>query len=163
MVLKLLFIGYPFLYHDIVGAGFPVALQYKVTFWPSTIVILRGWVAISGLSVNKCRICANYKLQKIVFQIRLTVLKRKNRQRNNILWYNPPFSKNFSTNIEHRFLTLVDKHFPKDHKLRKIFNRNTPTERKLPPIISNLSSHRHTQGQRHHWNIHRTYRKRLQD
>ena len=25
----------------------------------------------------------------------------------------------------HRFLVLVDKHFLKDHKLRKIFNRNT--------------------------------------
>ena len=34
-------------------------------------------------------------------------------------------AKNVSTNIGHRFLTLVDKHFPKDHKLRKIFNRNT--------------------------------------
>jgi len=51
--------------------------------------------------------------------------KRRNRQRNNILWYNPPFSKNVSTNIGHKFLTLIDKHFPKDHKLRKIFNRNT--------------------------------------
>ena len=51
--------------------------------------------------------------------------KRKNRQRNNILWYNPPFSKNTSTDIGHKFLALVDKHFPKDHKLRKIFNRNT--------------------------------------
>ena len=28
-------------------------------------------------------------------------------------------------NIGHRFLALVDKHFPKDHKLRKIFNPNT--------------------------------------
>ena len=34
------------------------------------------------------------------------------------------FSKNVSTNIGHKFLSLVDKHFPKDHKLRKIFNRN---------------------------------------
>ena len=51
--------------------------------------------------------------------------KRKNRQRNNILWYNPPFSKNVSTNIGHRILALVDNHFPRDHKLRKIFNRNT--------------------------------------
>ena len=51
--------------------------------------------------------------------------KRKNRQCNNILWYNPPFSKNTSTNIGHKFLALVDKHFPNDHKLRKIFNRNT--------------------------------------
>ena len=48
-----------------------------------------------------------------------------NRQRNNILWYNPPFSKNVSTNIRHKFLSLIDKHFPKDHSLRKIFNRNT--------------------------------------
>ena len=51
--------------------------------------------------------------------------KPKNRQRNNILWYNPPFSKNTSTNIGRKFLALIDKHFPKDHKLRKIFNRNT--------------------------------------
>ena len=51
--------------------------------------------------------------------------KRKHRQRNNIHWYNPPFSKSTSTNIGHKFLALVDKHFPKDHKLRKIFNRNT--------------------------------------
>ena len=54
-----------------------------------------------------------------------TTAKWRNRQRNNILWYNPPFSKNVNTNIGHRFLTLVDKHFPKENKLRKIFNRNT--------------------------------------
>ena len=51
--------------------------------------------------------------------------KRKKRQRNNIHWNNPPFSKDTSTSIGHNFLALVDKHFPKDHKLRKIFNRNT--------------------------------------
>ena len=32
MVLKLLLIRYPFLYHDIFGTGFPLALQYNVTF-----------------------------------------------------------------------------------------------------------------------------------
>ena len=51
--------------------------------------------------------------------------KRKDSQRNNILWYNPQFSKNVSTNIRHRFLAIEDKHFPKDHKLKRIFNRNT--------------------------------------
>ena len=54
-----------------------------------------------------------------------TNTRRRNRPRNNILWHNPPFSKNVSTNIGHRFLSLVDKHFHKDHKLRKIFNCNT--------------------------------------
>ena len=33
-----------------------------------------------------------------------TTNNRKNRQRNNILWYNPPFSKNVSTNIGHSSL-----------------------------------------------------------
>ena len=54
-----------------------------------------------------------------------TTNKRKNRQRNNILLHNPLFSKNVRTNIGHRFLALVDKHFPIDHKLRKIFDSNT--------------------------------------
>ena len=53
-----------------------------------------------------------------------TSTKWKNTHRNNILWYNPLFSKNISTNNGDRFLTLVNKYFPKDHKLRKILNHN---------------------------------------
>ncbi len=49
---------------------------------------------------------------------------RRNRQRN-IIWFNPPFSKNVKTNIARNFLCLIDKHFPPNHKLHKIFNRNT--------------------------------------
>ena len=37
----------------------------------------------------------------------------------------PPFSKNVKTNIAGNFLCLIDKHFPPNHKLHKIFNRNT--------------------------------------
>ena len=48
--------------------------------------------------------------------------KQKDSQQNNILWYNPQFSKNVSTNIRHRFLTIKDKYFRKDHKLKRIFN-----------------------------------------
>ena len=49
--------------------------------------------------------------------------QRRNRQRNTI-WYNPPYSKNVKTNIEQRFLQLIDKHFPPSNKLHKIFNRH---------------------------------------
>ena len=48
----------------------------------------------------------------------------RNRQRN-VIWFNPPFSKNVKTNIACIFLHLVDTHFPAGHKLHKIFNRNT--------------------------------------
>ena len=51
--------------------------------------------------------------------------KKKNRKRNNILWYNPPYSKNVTNNSGHSFLPLIKKHFPTGNKLRKIFNRNT--------------------------------------
>ena len=50
------------------------------------------------------------------------ITKRK-RQRN-ILWFNPPYSKTVKTKIGKFFLQLIKKHFPKEHKFHKIFNRN---------------------------------------
>jgi hypothetical protein len=49
---------------------------------------------------------------------------RRNSQRN-IIWFYPPFSKSVNTNIGREFLSLIDKHFPLQHKLHKIFNRDT--------------------------------------
>ena len=51
------------------------------------------------------------------------ITKRK-RQRN-ILWFNPPYSKTVKTKIGKFFLQVIKKHFPKEHKFHKIFNRNT--------------------------------------
>ena len=51
------------------------------------------------------------------------ISQRRNRKRN-IIWFNPPFSKNVSTNIARRFLNLINKHFPRNHKFSKLFNRN---------------------------------------
>ena len=49
--------------------------------------------------------------------------ERRSRKRN-IIWFNPTFSKNVSTNVAKYFLGLIDKHFPANHKFRKLFNRN---------------------------------------
>ncbi|KAJ8041040.1 hypothetical protein HOLleu_15528 [Holothuria leucospilota] len=51
--------------------------------------------------------------------------KLRPQRKRNIIWYNPPFSKNVSTNIGRTFLKILDEEFPKDHALHKIFNRNT--------------------------------------
>ena len=48
----------------------------------------------------------------------------RNRKRR-IIWFNPPFSKNVTTNIGKYFFKLLDRHFPNNHKYRKLFNRNT--------------------------------------
>ena len=50
--------------------------------------------------------------------------QRKNRKRK-IIWFNPPFNANLSTNIGKFFLNLVKKHFPREHKYHKIFNKNS--------------------------------------
>ena len=49
---------------------------------------------------------------------------RQNRQRN-VIWFNPPYSKNVKTNICTRLLRLLEKHFPPSHKLYSIFNRHS--------------------------------------
>lgn len=57
----------------------------------------------------------------------LTFNKQNTNQRNrsrNIIWFNPPYNNNVSTNIAASFLKLIDKHFPPTHKLHKLFNRN---------------------------------------
>ena len=51
-----------------------------------------------------------------------TKSKRKPR---NVIYFNPPFSRSVKTNVIKLFLSLIDKHFPKGHKLHKCFNRNT--------------------------------------
>ena len=42
--------------------------------------------------------------------------KKRTRSRN-ILWYNPPCSKNVKTKVTENFLRLIDKHFPKSSNL----------------------------------------------
>ena len=51
--------------------------------------------------------------------------KPSRKRKRNIIWYNPPYNKSVSTNIGRVFLNLLDKHFHKEHKLNKIFNRNS--------------------------------------
>ena len=46
----------------------------------------------------------------------------RKRQRN-IIWFNPPFSRNIQTNIAREFLNLIEKCFPPNHKLRRRFNK----------------------------------------
>ena len=46
-------------------------------------------------------------------------------RKKDIIWFNPPFSKTVETNIGRKFLQLIDKHFPRNNNLHKIFNRKT--------------------------------------
>ena len=49
----------------------------------------------------------------------------KIQRKRKIIWFNPPLNKSVTTNVGRRFLNLVEKRFPNEHKLHKIFNKNT--------------------------------------
>ena len=49
----------------------------------------------------------------------------KPRRSRNTIWFNPPHNQAVKTDIGRLFLRLIDKHFPRHHKFRPIFNRNT--------------------------------------
>ncbi|GFR61181.1 hypothetical protein ElyMa_005427800 [Elysia marginata] len=42
-----------------------------------------------------------------------------------ITWFNPPYTKNISSNIGKTFFDLLNSCFPPNHKLHKIINKNT--------------------------------------
>ena len=51
---------------------------------------------------------------------------KKRQRKRNIIWFNPPYSKNVKNQVGKYFLKLIEKHFGnKEHKLNKIFNKNT--------------------------------------
>ena len=49
----------------------------------------------------------------------------KEKRRRNIIRFNPPFSRNVSTNVAKQFLQLLGKHFRFFKSLQKIFNCHT--------------------------------------
>ena len=63
--------------------------------------------------------------QKLKYNPVNTKTHSKRNHKRNIIWFNPPFNRNVSTKIGKYFLNLLDKHFPQNHRLHKIFNRNS--------------------------------------
>ena len=66
--------------------------------------------------------------------------RKKNNQNKKVTWFKPPHSKQVSTNIAKYFLNLLDQHFPKQHRLYKIFNRNNGKvhAQKICPVLFHL-------------------------
>ena len=81
--------------------------------------------------------------QKLSYQTEiLNEGTRRNRSRK-IIWFNPPFNTNVKSNIAREFLHLINKHFPKKHRLHKIFNRNNVkvSYSCMPSFESHIKSH----------------------
>ena len=68
---------------------------------------------------------------------------RKRCRKREIVWWNPPYSANVKTKTGAAFFKLLGQHFPKDHPLHKIINRNTVkmSYRTTPNFKQIISSH----------------------
>ena len=62
---------------------------------------------------------------KLKYKSNIDTSSNKKQRKRNIIWFNPPYSKNVKTNIGKIFLNLIKKHFPPHHKFHKLFNKNT--------------------------------------
>ena len=71
--------------------------------------------------------------------------KPAKKRRRSVLYFHPPYCASVATKVGKVFLRLVDKHFPRGHKLRPIFNRNTLkiSYSALPNVKSALQRHNH--------------------
>ena len=67
---------------------------------------------------------------------------QKKKRKRKTIWFNPPYSSTVKTNVGKLFLKLVKQHFPKGHKLHKIFNKNTI--KVSYSCLKNMSSVNHT-------------------
>ena len=74
-----------------------------------------------------------------------TTTSKQQRQRK-IIWFNPPYSMNVSSNVERYFLNVVNKHFPPHYKFSKIFNRNNMkiSYSCMPNLKSSINIHSKT-------------------
>ena len=82
---------------------------------------------------NKCKDLYNNALAEKGFKHKITFQKQQNmskvinntkNKKRKIMFFNPPFRLNVSTNIGKKLFSLLGEHFPKTHQLHKLFNRN---------------------------------------
>ena len=67
---------------------------------------------------------------------------RRRRRKREIIWFTPPWCASLKTNFGREFLELIDKHFPVNNPLHKLFNRRTvklsySTTKNFATIIQN--------------------------
>ena len=87
------------------------------------LMIFGGWLDLVPFYEDKLH-QSGYQ-QKLKYNPVNTKTHNKRNHKRNTIWFNLSFSRNVSTKIGKYLLNLLDKHFPKNHRFHKIFNRNS--------------------------------------
>ena len=51
--------------------------------------------------------------------------RNRRQRRRKVIWFNPPYNQNVTTNVASKFLQLISRHFPRGSRYYKLFNRST--------------------------------------
>ena len=98
----------------------PLSIESRLSLLSSSEEIFNDSVTPYQDALDK----SGYK-HKLKYQANINTANNKKQRKRNIIWFNPPYSKNVKTNIGKIFLNLIKKHFPSHHKFHKLFNKNT--------------------------------------
>ena len=96
----------------------PISIEYRLRILSSNENILDEAALHYQDVLNKCGY--DYKLSYNPHNQNCNKESRSRKRKRNIIWFNPPFSKNVFTNVAKYFLNLVNKHFPPN--IRTVIN-----------------------------------------
>ena len=83
---------------------------------------------------------SGYKTE-LTFNPNPSYIKSSHHRKCNIIWFNPPFNNQVSTNIGQAFFHLLCKHFPPNHRLCKICNKNNiKLNKSCTPNMGNITA-----------------------
>ena len=108
-------------HHPTIIKQIPILLELRLSRLSSNEHILNKAVTCYEEALNKAGYSCKLRYNNSSFNNN----DKKYNCKQNIIWFNPPFSKNEIKKVGKSFLDLVDKYFPAKHILNKIFNRNT--------------------------------------
>ena len=97
------------------------------------------------LTKQSLKVSRYNKFLEYIEEITQSKPKWKSTKRRNIIWFNPPFCYGVHSRVAKFFLQQIDKHFPRDDILQKLFNHgnmkvNHSCMSSMPKIIRRHNS-----------------------
>ena len=116
---KLLYINVNSNHPPNIKKSLPESISWRINKLPSGKTVFNNSKELLNSALSNSGFDHKVKFQPLTENKDPT--RNKNRGQK-IVWFNPPYSCNVATNTG-TFLLLLDKHFPKAHKLSKVFYR----------------------------------------
>ena len=115
----------------------PISIQNRLSYLSANEKIFQQAIPYYSAALERSGYNHNFEYKPIPKD------RVRNNRKRNIIWFNPPFNNNTSTNIGRVFLNLVKKHFPRQHKFYKIFNKNNVkvSYSCIPNVKSKIDAH----------------------